>query len=199
MIRTLLVLLLIAMPAAAEDFGREITPFVGWQHGGALWIDNRNAPLDDAPAFGVMVTFDKGRGRMLDLVFTHEMTNAVRGELMPPGGSVAYRTFIDTAQIGGRYVFSPAQRLAPYIAMTAGGTWIGANGQHAIGFSFAYGAGADVRLSARTAIRFDGRFTSLLASQGGSVRCDSSGSCGGLVSGSLLTQFTASTGLAVRF
>ncbi len=192
-------LVLSASPLAAQLTG-EVTPYAGYQTGGSVVIDGRNSDLEDGAAFGVMLTFDRGRGRKLDLVVGHETTNAIRNDPFGPGpATLKYRVFVDYAQLGGRYVFSPEQRVAPYIALTAGGTRIALNGTSAVAFSWAAGGGADIRLNERTAIRFDGRFTNTLFADRAAYECQSGGSCSGFSTGSILTQFTASTGIVIRF
>lgn len=192
--------LLLAIPAMAQSTTGEVTPFIGYQTGGSVIIADRHSTIDSAPVFVVMVTWDRGPGRKLDLVFAHQSTNTLwEDPWAPPPNSVKFKTYVDYAQIGGRYVFSPEDVVQPYIAMTAGGTWVSLNDAGGVGFSFAYGGGTDIRLSRRTSIRLDGRFTSTMSVYGGAYSCNSSGSCRGFTTGTLLTQFTASTGLVVRY
>lgn len=198
--RVLFLLPFIASTAFAQTYTGEVTPFVGYQTGGAVIIDGRSSDLEDGAAFGVMLTFDRGPGRKLDIVYAHQTTNAVRNDPFGPGpATLKYDTFVDYAQIGGRYVFTPEQRLAPYVALTAGGTRLAVNEKSAILFSYAFGGGADVRLSERTSIRFDGRFTNTLSADRSTYECQSGGSCNGFSTGSMLTQFTASTGIVIRY
>jgi hypothetical protein len=195
-----LLLVLLPSTAAAQAYTREVTPFIGYQTGGAVIIDDRSSGLEDGPAFGVTFTFDRGPGRKLDLVYGHETTNAVRNDPFGAGpATLKYQTYVDYLQIGGRYVWTPEQRVAPYIALTAGGTRLAVNEKSAILFSYAFGGGADVRLSERTAIRFDGRFTNTLSGDRSTYECQSGGSCRGFSTGSMLTQFTASTGIVIRY
>ena len=198
--RAVLLSLLLALPAAAQMYTGEVTPFIGYQTGGSLILAGREAPLDSAPVVGVTLTFDRGPGRKLDILFAHQTTDAVRTDPYgPPPARSAYRTYIDYLQLGGRYIYWSDPRVDAYVAMTAGGTWVGLGGEGAVGFSFAYGGGADVRLTHRTSIRFDGRFTSTTSLTGGAYHCDSSGTCSGFTTGNVVTQFTASTGLVLRF
>src|SRR5688500_14223618 len=136
-------ILLFAASALAQT--REITPFLGLQAGGKLDIDREEQSLASAPAFGLTLSFDRGRGRMLDFVVSHQETSV-------PTADVS----ITTLHLGGRYFLRREQRTMPYIAATVGGTRVGSGDAEAIQFSFAGGLGADVRLTPRTALRLDG-------------------------------------------
>ena len=145
----------------------------------------------------MFVTFDRGRGRKLDVLVSHEQTRASRRD--PSEEPVATDVTIDYAQIGGRYIINPERRAAPYVAMTIGGTRLVIGSGSALRFSYALGAGADVRLTSATSLRLDGRFYTTLVEAGAQIGCNSGGTCTGFGIGSALTQFTASAGLAVRF
>src|SRR6185369_5509648 len=68
--------LLIASSAVAQV--SEVTPFVGYQGGGSITLNGLDTRLDQQPEFGVFVTFDRGRGRKLDLLVSHQATRAER-------------------------------------------------------------------------------------------------------------------------
>src|SRR5687768_9152979 len=138
--------LILFFTASALAQTREITPFIGFQGGGELVIDNDEQSLESAPAFGVMLSFDRGRGRMLDFVVAHQDTEVESADVT-----------IDVFQIGGRYLLRREQRAMPYIAATVGATRVASGDASAVQLSFAGGVGADIRLTPRTALRFDGR------------------------------------------
>ena len=69
----LALILLFALSTLAQT--REITPFAGVQGSGKLDLDSEEQSVATAPAFGVMVSFDRGRGRMLDVVASHQETS----------------------------------------------------------------------------------------------------------------------------
>ena len=155
----------LASSAAFAQFS-ELTPLFGYQQGGSV----------NAATFGVMASFDRGRGRKLDLMASHQRS-------------------VDYFQIGGRYLFHPEQRVDPYIGATAGGTHI-ADG---LFFSFALGGGADIMFARKAAVRFDARFHTTLTSAGLTLQCDSNGTCAGDARGSSFNQFTITTGFVFHF
>src|SRR5438128_8753514 len=91
--RGLILLWLCSASSAAFAQFSELTPLVGYQQGGGY----------DSGMFGLMGSFDRGRGRKLDLIVSHQKK-------------------VDYFQIGGRYLFHPEQRVDPYIGVTAVGT-----------------------------------------------------------------------------
>lgn len=174
--------------ASVAGQGREITPFIGVQGGGALVIDSDEQSLQISPALGAMLSFDRGRGRMLDLVIAHQDTEAETADVS-----------VDYFQIGGRYFLRRDQRTMPYIAATVGGTRVASGDASAVQFSFAGGVGADIRLTARTALRFDGRLFTTLFSDRLEFECRDVGVCVTGIGGELFQQFIGSAGLAIRF
>lgn len=182
----LIVSLLFAASALAQT--REITPFAGLQAGGELHIDNGKQTLAAAPAFGAMLSFDRGRGRMLDFVVSHQETSVSTADIS-----------ITALHAGGRYFLRRDQRTMPYIAATAGGTRVASGNGEAIQFSFAGGLGADIRLGPRTALRLDGRLYTTLFGDRVDFECRGVGVCVTGISGELFQQFIGSAGLAIRF
>lgn len=178
--------LLFATSALAQS--HEITPFVGFQAGGKLEIDSEEQSLASAPALGLTLSFDRGRGRMLDFVISHQETSV-------PTADVSLTTF----HVGGRYFLRRDQRAMPYIAATVGGTRLGSGDAETIQFSFAGGLGADIRLTPRTALRFDGRLYTTLFTDRARFDCIDDGVCVTGIGGDLLQQFIGSAGLAIRF
>lgn len=190
-----IVVLLFASAASAQL--SEITPFAGYQIGGVVELAEEDTDLNGSLAFGVMATFDRGRGRKLDLLLTHQGTRAERQDPFEPRLSVDVS--LQYFQIGGRYFWDPDRRVAPYVAATGGGTYIRVGQADGAYLSFAIGGGADIQLNSRTALRFDGRFYTTLVGSRVEIACDSSGQCSGMAEGSQFNQFIASTGLVFRF
>lgn len=145
----------------------------------------------------MFVSFDRGRGRKLDVLVSHEQTRAARND--PFQDPVSTDVTLDYFQIGGRYIFKPDERVQPYIAATIGGTRIAVDGGSGVRFSYGFGAGSDLRLSRATALRLDGRFHTTFTDATAQIGCNSKGTCTGFGTGSALTQFTASVGLVVHF
>jgi len=167
---------------------REITPFAGLSAGGKLEIDNEEQALASAPVFGAMLSFDRGRGRMLDFVVAHEETSVATADVS-----------VTVLHAGGRYFLRREQRTMPYIAATLGGTRVASGNAEAIQFSFAGGLGADIRLGPRMALRLDGRLYTTLFGDRAEFECRDVGVCVTGISGDLFQQFIGSAGLAIRF
>ncbi len=186
---------LCAPTALAQTY--EVTPFLGWQEGGAVTLGDEDTGLDGAPVVGVMLTLDRGAGRKADLVLATQSTRAERREPFEPLISAGVN--ISHAHIGGRYHWRPEDRVDPYLAVTAGATRLELRDRSGIALSFAAGGGADIHLTPAVAIRLDGRFYTTLGADRLEIACGGTIDCVGFASGSALTQFTASTGIAFRF
>jgi len=150
-----------------------------------------------AAAYGVTLSFNRGRGRELDLVAIDQETTASRQD--PFGLPLSAKVNVLYLQIGGRYILDPDARMRPYVAGTIGGTRLSVDSLATFAPSLALGGGAEVQLSRAIALRVDGRVHVTLANGSTNVQCDSSGTCAGTTSGSGFTQFVASAGLAFRF
>ena len=165
--------------------------------GGVVALEDEDTSLDPALTGGVFVSFDQGARRKLDIVYARQATTAERIEPFEPPirGDVS----IDYLHIGGRYQLLPRGRFDPYVAGTLGGTRVTIRGADGLGFSFSFGAGADLRLTSSVAVRFDGRFFTTAGTGSAELACGDSGECSGFSSGSIFTQVMVSTGLAFRF
>lgn len=196
---TALLLITLQTAPAALAQGGEITPFVAWQDGGAVAISNDSAGLNGAPAFGVFVTFDRGAGRKLDVVLSHQATEATAENIV--FGSRTVDVSISYLHLGGRYFWRPQSRVNPYIAATVGGTYFSVDGGNALRPSGAAGGGVDLALSERAAIRLDGRFWLTLVDPSTEIACQGGTdiSCVTFSDGSLMTQFALSAGVVFRF
>jgi len=175
----------------------ELTLFAGYQVGGVVELAEENTGMNGSMTFGVMASFDRGRGRKLDLLLSHQGTRAERQDPFEPRVSVDVS--LQYFHIGGRYFWDPERRVAPYVAATGGGTYIRVGRAEGAYLSFAIGGGVDIQLTARTALRFDGRYYTSLAGSRVEIACTDSGQCSGMVDGSQFNQFVASTGVVFRF
>jgi hypothetical protein len=190
-----LLALLATATAAAQT--REITPLIGWQEGGIVEVAGDRVRLDGNVAFGLMLSFDRGPQRRLDLVVTRQESSGHHDTAFGP------RTIdveIHTMQIGGRYLFEPAKRLSPYLGLTAGGTLFTFDGTDpALRFSAAGALGADYWLTRTLAARFDARRTVTLSGSSAVLSCTSDGICTALVAGTTFNQWNVSAGLVIAF
>jgi hypothetical protein len=195
MSKGLVLLMLASAPAFAQT--REIAPLIGVQGGGTVEVNQLNTSLDPSAAFGVMLSFDRGRGRKLDLVAIGQHTKAERNDPFEPPASAGVS--VEHFHIGGRYIFDPDARTQPYVAATIGLTRIAINELYSLYPSIAFGGGADFRITRTLLFRLDGRGYTTLTQTSANVSCDNSGTCAGTASGRTFTQVSLTTGLVVRF
>src|SRR5688500_8748364 len=107
-----ILLILLASPALAQTY--EVTPFLGWQEGGAVTLGDEDTSLDGAPVFGITLTLDRGAGRKADLVLSTQSTRAERQDPFEP--LISADVSISHAHIGGRFHWRPEDRVDPYVA-----------------------------------------------------------------------------------
>ena len=187
--------LFLGIPLAAQT--TEIAPLIGWQAGGSVEVNHLGTNIEGSPVVGLMAGFDRGRGRKLDIVFTHQQSRAQRHDpFEEPARADVSVTYL---HIGGRYLFHPDDRIRPYIGATGGVTRFGIEGAHNMNLSFALGGGADIGITRSIALRLDGRFYVTWVNASLQVECDSTGACGGTGSGGSLDQLSATAGLVFRF
>jgi hypothetical protein len=198
--RSIVLRLFLTLFATAPLFAQrgEVTPFVGWQEGGAVSIGNESADLEGAPAFGVFLTLDRGPGRKLDVVLSHHATDATAET--PLFGRRTIDVSVTYLHVGGRYHFRP-DGVSPYIAATLGASYFSLEGGDALRPSAAAGAGFDLLISPALSLRFDGRFWFTLVDPRTEIACQGGTgvSCVAFTDTSVMAQFTVSGGLVFRF
>ena len=180
--------LILALTTSVMAQDRAIIPFAGVQAGGELFIDFEKQPVDAAPVFGALLSFDRGGGRILDFLVSRQETEAGEAGVT-----------VDLLQVGGRYLLRRDQRASPYIAATVGATRIGTGTIEALRLSFAGGAGAEIRIRPGLALLVDGRLYTTLFDDRGSFECDDTVVCVTGISGDGFHQFAGFAGLAFRF
>lgn len=201
--RALVLALLVLVPSttlSADPF--EITAWASYRAGGALGVslDNADATLDEAGAFGVTLGLWTRPDSLVELHYSLQSTEADVEDIFGQLGSVDVD--VEYVQLGGSFFFlRPANpsRITGYVAGSLGGTRFSGDGADAqTFFSGSLGGGADIRLSEHVSLRLDGRFYTTFVGSSGAVAC-TPGFCVVSVSGNYFSQFVASTGLAVRF
>jgi opacity protein-like surface antigen len=193
---TLLTLLFVSLPLRAQS--REITPLIGLQQGGSLSVAGDPGDIESSASVGVTLSFPRSRETMLDFVLLHQSSDVTTGDFFESRVDDVDVTYL---QAGGRYLFKPQERFDPYIAATIGGTRVAVADESVVALSFAAGAGFDVGLSERLALRLDGRYYSTLTNVSSSVDCQfgGGGECSLFSEGSNFSQLALSAGLDVRF
>jgi hypothetical protein len=190
------ILLFVVAPSVAAQT-RELAPFVGWQEGGALSVARRETAFNGAPVFGVVLSFDRGPDRRLDVLLAHEGTKAEREDPFEP--RVSESVTIDYLHLGGRYFIRRKGLLQPYIGATIGATRIAAGDANAIRPSFSGALGAEIPISGWVALRLDGRVFTTLVEANARFACDSTGLCTTFTNGNAIYQWNATAGMVFRF
>lgn len=176
----------------------EITPALGWLAGGAFDVSGGDGELDDAPAFGMTLSFERGSDARLDFVYLGQRSSMTVEEFGfdPYDVDVA----VDYLHFGGRYLFRPGERNNPWIGVTAGVSRIALDpGSSVVRPSASLGVGTDLTLNERTAIRLDARWWTTLVDADGELSCASSGTCIGFGEGGGFNQFSATAGVVIRY
>jgi hypothetical protein len=193
---------LAAAPARAAEPPRynqwEITPFVGWQGGGAFEdpTDNTDRDLDSGTSFGVIADAAADSWRHYELLYSHQSTT-VQG-VIPIDMDVQY------LQIGGTVSYMEAKRVIPYFGMTFGAAQFSPDGQglsDETKLAFSVGGGFKVPITERLGVRFDARAFITLFDTEGNVFCVSSGglTCRISAKGDTFVQYSASLGVVFGF
>lgn len=190
------IFLFASLPLAAQT--GEVTPFISWQEGGEIIIDNEPGDVEGAVAGGVFLSFDRGRGRVLDIVLSHQSSDATADGVFGPQTT---DVSVDYAHVGGRYLFSPTERFSPYIGLTAGVTHFDAGGS-LLRPSGAAAVGADLWLTSRIALRIDGRVWVTLVDSSGELSCGGdggSGTCTAFTDSAAFSQMSLSAGVVIHY
>ena len=194
------VLVFLLFPALAFGGSGEVTPFLAWHGGGELETSLGNRPdLEGRDAWGLTVTFDRGPGKKLDVLFSRQEAALLVEDLFRPPDNIRVSVDIEYLQVGGRYLFEPEARVRPYIGGTIGVTRFSAEeGGSDVRFSGAFGGGVDVGISDRVAFRLDGRWYVTLVDANAELTC-AGGDCVGFAGGSGFGQLALSGGLVFSF
>ena len=173
-VATLVVLLVIRLPAALAAQTVEVAPFGGYRFGGDFFelATNRILDLDGAPVVGGVVNIEIAEGLSFEALFTHQQAH-VDIDSGPPGPPVRVRAVVDHWLAGGRQDFGTG-RVRPFLSGLLGLTRYGANGDDEVRFTVAAGGGVRLLLQRRIALRLDGRvFTTFVDVDAHAVACAS--------------------------
>lgn len=198
--RSVLRFVLALVPILVFGQSGEITPFASWHGGGEFETSlGRDPDLEGRDAWGLAVTLDRGRGRKLDVIFSRQEAALVVEDLFRPPDDILVGVDIEYLHVGGRYVFDPGARARPYIGGTIGLTRFSADeGGSDVRFSSAFGAGVDLGLTRRLALRLDGRWYVTFVDANAELTC-AGGDCIGFGDASGFGQLALSAGVVVAF
>jgi hypothetical protein len=201
----LLVVLMFASPASADNRRFEVMPFGGYRVGGDFDVEDeqgvelRSADLDEDVSWGIELAYYRDRNAYYELLFSRQTSQFDDND--PALGGVDLTT--DYIQFGGTLLFDSEPWILPYLSLTIGLTRFDADGFGSeYKFSGSLGTGLRLpvndRLSFVAGIRGYGTLidsdTELFCVSGGGQ-----GSCVVRTSGDIFFQGEATVGVALRF
>ena len=189
---------LVAVVPTAEAQKHELTVLAGLHLGGQFEDATNGAarPADDGPSIGLILGFDLGSDRTLEVVWVHQFVDVPA--TADGGGDVDLA--LDTIAVGGTFEW-PRGRLSPFVSGTVGLALLSADASGydlEVLFAGSLGGGVKVALSKRTAIRLEGRGVAMLATGSAAGVCGPGGCVLGF-SGAGLGQLELLAGVAVSF
>ena len=193
--------LLLALAAAAAPAGAqqtELTVLAGLRIGGELedTASGDAQSIDESLALGLALGFPFGRGRTLEVVWTHQPLD------VPTTGDDAgeFGLRLDTLGVGGTYEWGEG-RLRPFVSATVGLTLLSpdsADFDLELLFAGTLGGGVKVPISGRVGLRLEGRGVAMLATGSAAGVCGG-GACVLGFSGSGIAQLELLAGLSFSF
>lgn len=194
----------VCLPFKVSAAEVEVTPIIGYAFGGSFEGTVNETDLDfaDACNFGFIIGLkdtNKSGGAYYELLYSRQSTHLKNSfYLMPPENPSNIDFDVNYLHIGGRYG-TEGKRINPYVAAGIGATYFDPEqGDSETKFSFSIGAGAIVPLTERLKLRFEGRGFGTVFNGRGAIFCDNN-NCLVHVSGDLLWQFSAFTGVVFSF
>lgn len=195
----LAILLLSVLPAAAADWGVEITPYAGYHIGGSFEDNTTGFSLDakEGGVYGVIFDLADTPETQYELFYAFQRTQVTGGGTF--GGNTLFDLDVHYLHIGGTYMFEGA-KVRPYIAGGLGATHFAPDGDGMSSktyFSISLGGGAKIPISGRVALRLEGRGFMTILPDSTSIFCVSSGgtSCAVNVQGDVFGQFLLMAGI----
>ena len=193
-----------ALPATAQIYKLEITPFVGYMFGGEVNVRNGSLSVKDDMNYGLVLDFVLNRNTELEASYTRMDTELVYDEWQV-GKRPIYSTSVNVWQFGGQYRFDPTATVRPFVSGTLGFTYYGLGDQldddapqrsSETFFSMVFGGGVKIFPSERIGIRLAGHLYSTILSSGSGFWCGTGG-CGVGLSGWGFWQGDVQAGLTI--
>ena len=189
----------------------ELTPIVGYRHGGSTRETGSGADADiqGSPVYGLILDIKAREDGQYEFIYTHQSTELDAKDSYttpyqePPKFDTGLQ--IDTIQAGGLLFLTPGTTTRPYIAMTLGASLVEPQDSDLSGgtyFSGSFAGGVKLYPSENATVRLEARGYGILVSDSSEIAC-SSGRGGGVcfvgATGGAIWKIEASVGLALRF
>ena len=190
----ILVVLLVAAAAPVEAQRIEITPFVGYQWGGALALmgpETTTRKLDQGTTWGLILDVGITDLDQVEFYYSTQGTDLNRGVESAVGVTV------DHFQIGAIHQYAPNRPINPYIGITLGASRFEINGDSDTRFSGAVTGGVKMVVSDHLGFRFDGRIFGI-SSGSNPITC-SEELCIGYPHTSIIWQYAVNAGVIIHF
>ena len=196
---SLAMLLLSMLPAAAADWGVEITPYAGYHVGGGFEDNTTGYSLDakEGAVYGLILDLADTPETQYELFYGFQRTQVTGGGTF--GGNSLFDLDVHYLHLGGTYMFE-SEKVRPYVAGGLGATHFVPDGNGMSSktyFSISLGGGAKIPISGRVALRLEGRGFLTILPDSTSIFCVSSGgaACQVNVQGDVFGQFLLMAGL----
>ncbi len=193
-----------SVPAIAQEFNFELTPYGAYRVGGefedtasALSID-----IDDSESFGLIFNARHSPITQWEVIYSRQETSADAAGLGL--SSPAPDLTIDYLQAGGTYNWE-GKRVRPFLSLTIGGTYVdvGTPGFDSDTFySFSLGLGLQINPNSRLGARLEARGYGTLLDADSDLFCQfgpGNNVCAVRIDGTLMWQTEAIVGIVVRF
>jgi hypothetical protein len=201
----LLVVLMFAAPASADNRRFEVMPFGGYRVGGDFDVEDeqgvelRSADLDEDVSWGIELAYYRDRNAYYELLFSRQTSQFDDND--PALGGVDLTT--DYIQFGGTLLFDSEPWILPYLSLTIGLTRFDADG-FGSEYKFSGSLGTGLRLPVNDRLSFVAgvRGYGTLIDSDTELFCVSGGGQGSCVvrtSGDIFFQGEATVGVALRF
>ena len=201
--RRILVLLLVHAPVAeAQNRRVEVAAFGGYQSGLSTSSRLGQLSVDPAPTYGALVDVRVRPDATIQLLYQRQDTVldfVDNTEFVPT--TTQFDLAIEYYQFGGTLEFG-SERFRPNFVLSVGATRfhpIPEDIQDAWRFSVGVGGGFKQYLSDRVGVRVDGRVWSIFANTNGGFLCSLPGGCVVSIQADFLFQASATAGLFVTF
>jgi hypothetical protein len=195
-----LVLVLTAIPAAAGDDRRELTPFIGYRFGGEFHnvFTGQQYEVNSSEVWGISFDFPVGEVAKIEVLYSRQDT-----EIKTNGFLGAQQLPIDLEywHVGGLFQPGDDEDLQPFVVFTIGGTHVAPEStdfSSETRFSFSFGGGGKFFFGEHIGLRLEGRIYGTVVDGGGAAFCGTGG-CSFGFSGNVLWQAEASLGVIFAF